>query len=200
MPQHQITLRSPTGRLTLAPPSAEYDEQHARIRSHPMTRKYQPQLPETCSTEDARAMRENRAAAGVLSFFVHMNNPDGSTTFVGTCGLHSISEEDQSAGVGVGIAPDYHRGGVGTEALYTVLQFGFEDRQFHRIVFETGAENEGMKGWLEKVAGVQQEFRMRKRWKTQSGGYMDVVGYALFQDEWANTIKARLQSRLQKEG
>ncbi|KZP25238.1 acyl-CoA N-acyltransferase [Athelia psychrophila] len=197
MPQHEITLRSPQGRLILIPPNAADDELHAKLRSHPITHKAMPYGPRTI--EEARRIREKRAAQGVLSFFVHKLNPDGSSAFVGACGLHSIDEEHASAHVGIAISPDHHRGGIATEALYMLLRFGFEDRKFHRIAFETAADNDRMKGWLEKVVGAEQESKMRECWKT-SEGYVDVVGYALLDWEWSGRIKAQLESRLHIEG
>lgn len=195
MPQHQITLVSPKGRLVLIPPNAADDEANAALRAHPSTRKYLPYFPENFSVEEARVLREDRAEAGALSFNVHMNNSDGTTTFVGTCGLHNISTEHASAEVGVIISADYHRGGVATEALYTLLQFAFEDCKLHRNVFVTGADNVMMQGWLEKVVGAQQEYRMRECWKTETG-YVDAVGYSLLEWEWARGMKARLEQRM----
>lgn len=201
MPQHQITLRSPKGRLILVSPNAADDEMNAALRAHPRTRKYLPYFPEQFSTDQARALRESRAAAGNISFHVHIFNDDesGTTSFVGTCGFHNIAEEHASAEVGILISPDYHRGGIATEALYTLLEFGFEERKYHRLVFETGADNVMMKGWLEKVVGAEQEFRKRECWKTKEG-FLDVVGYSLLACEWSGGMRARLISRLQIEG
>ncbi|KZP34352.1 acyl-CoA N-acyltransferase [Athelia psychrophila] len=196
MSQHQITLRSLKGRVILVPPNAADDALNAALRADPTTRQYLPYFPQTFSAEEARALREKRAAAGYLNFNVHLVNPDGTTTFIGTTGFHNIDDQHGSAEIGIIISPDHQRGGIATETLYTLLQFGFGERKYHRIVFETGADNAMMKGWLEKVVGAAQEFRKREHWKT-SAGYGDVVGYSLLAWEWSGGMKARLESRLQ---
>lgn len=144
--------------------------------------------------------RERGAASGNISFHVHIFNDDESSTtsFVGVCGFHNVAEEHASANVGILISPDYHRGGIATEALYTLLKFGFEERKYHRLVFETGADNVMMKGWLEKVVGAEQEYKKRECWKA-SDIFLDVVGYSLLAWEWSGGMKARLVSRLQIE-
>lgn len=99
MSQHEITLRSPKGRLILVPANAADDELVAKLRTDPVTRRYLPYFPESLTVDEARALREKRAAAGALSFNVHILNPDGTTTFVGITGFQNIVAEHSSAEV-----------------------------------------------------------------------------------------------------
>ncbi|KAF7983279.1 hypothetical protein HWV62_22926 [Athelia sp. TMB] len=127
-----------------------------------------------------------------------MSNPDGGTNFVGMCSFDAISKEHGSATAGILISPDYHRMGIATEALYTLLNSGFEDEKLNRIVFQTAASNVMMKGWLEKVLRAEQEYTKRECWKT-GDGYIDVSGYSVLAREWSGGMKAQLESKLRME-
>jgi RimJ/RimL family protein N-acetyltransferase len=142
MPEHQVTLISPTGRLKLIPPNKDDDEAVAGLRSHHITRQFLRYLPEKVSVDEARIRREKLAEdERWMSFHVHLQNCDGTTKFVGMTSLHDINQPNDSCYIGILISPDHHRGGIATEALYTLLRFAFEDKKFHRVEFETGADN-----------------------------------------------------------
>jgi len=142
MPQHQISLTSPTGHLKLIPPNGGDDEAVAVLRTHSITRRYLQFLPERFSADDARIRREKLAEdERWMSFHAHLQNGDGTTTFVGMTGLYDIDLVHDSCTIGILISPEYHRGGIATEVLYTLLNFVFEDMKMHRAKFETGADN-----------------------------------------------------------
>ena len=65
------------------------------------------------------------------------------------------------------------------------------ERKFHRVTFETGADNLPMRGWLEKVAGARKESTKVGAWKdpSENGGYSDVTGYAILEDEWREGVE-----------
>jgi len=145
MPQHQITLTSLTGRLKLVPPNAADDMAVSVLRSHPITRRYLRFLPEHFSVDEARIRREKIAADDrIIDFHAHLQNNDGTTTFIGMLGLLDIDVLNDSCAVGILVSPDHHRAGIATEVLYTLLNFVFEDRKLHRVKFETGADNDMM--------------------------------------------------------
>ncbi|KAJ7737376.1 hypothetical protein B0H16DRAFT_1325983, partial [Mycena metata] len=50
--------------------------------------------------------------------------------------------------------PEYFRGGLATDALYTVLVYGSEERKLHRAEFNTGVDNLGIGGWLGKAGAT----------------------------------------------
>lgn len=204
MPQHAITLTSEAGRIVLTPPDSTDDAALAILRTHPFTRRYLPFFPEQFTVEQAATQREERAEdPRYLTFHVHMSSPvepsarlAGNPTLIGLVLLLNIDEPNDSCSAGVMMSPHFHRGGFATEALYVLLKFGFEERKFHRVQFETGAENVAMRGWLEQTAGVPLEFRWREAWKVSDGKYGDAVGYSILQQEWEGVVKGRLERKL----
>ncbi|KAH8119771.1 acyl-CoA N-acyltransferase [Phellopilus nigrolimitatus] len=106
--------------------------------------------------------------------------------FIGMTGLFNIDRPNDSCSMGILIHPDYFRGGFATQVLYTLMVYAFEDdnQHMHRIVFETGADNIQMRGWLENVVGAQMEFRWREAWKAAPGQWIDAVGYSILEHEW----------------
>lgn len=195
------TLPSRSGRIVLVRPGDEDDAAVAALRSHPETRRYLPFLPEHFSVEDARAHRLARAADETrVSFSIHLANPlsaKSHTKFVGSAGITHINTEFKSCEIGILISPESARGGLATDALYTVLAYVFEERKFHRAAFVTAVDNVGMRGWLDK-AGATLEGIMRGIFLDGKGGWMDMCLYSILEGDWADTVKIRLGERISR--
>jgi RimJ/RimL family protein N-acetyltransferase len=197
MPQHTAVLNSPTGRVRLVPPAPEDDEIVSFVRTHPVTLEYLRFLPTKMSAEEVRIRREKRAEdPSIVDFHTYAVNADGSTTFAGVTGLFNIDLTHESCEVGILVSPEMHRGGYGTEALYNVLRYAFEDRKFHRATFETADDNIPMQSWLEKVLGAKLEAERRDAWKESEGNYRSVNSYSLLEWEWTGHAKARLEKSM----
>ncbi|KAF8186859.1 acyl-CoA N-acyltransferase [Mycena galopus ATCC 62051] len=200
------TLPSQSGRIVLVSPREEYDSAVAALRSHPETLRHLGFLRGHVSTvEEARAHRIARAADDTwVSFHIHLTttgaeseSTDGSGAFGGTVALSHIDTQFNSCEVGILVSPAYFRGGLATDALYTILVYAFETRKFHRVEFVTAVGNIGMRGWLDK-AGVTLEGTKRDGWTDGNGGYTDVCLYSILEREWTETVKSRLEVRLNR--
>ena len=216
MAPHDLLLKSPTGRLKLKAPSEANDAENARVRCHPVTRKYLRWLPEHFTIEEARKLREERRVnESLLEFHVYKTESDGGEHFVGGTMIFHIDTQHNSCEMGIILSPEAHGGGIATDgqlvtrvankvadrhwgiAFYTMLRYAFDERKFHRVTFETGADNLPMRGWLEKVAGARKESTRVHAWKDpENGGYSDVTGYAILEDEWHNQVKGNLEKKL----
>lgn len=199
--KNPISLTSPFGRLKLITPDPIYDEEMAKLRSHPETLRYLPILPAHVTTDEARLRREERAAQdSILDLHVLLDNGDGSFKFVGMAGLYNIDRTSDSCYIGILIHPDYFRSGFATQVLYTIMKYAFEDPAYlmHRVVYDTAADNVQMRGWLERVAGVHVEFTLREAWKVRKGKYIDVMGFSILENEWSDSVKGKLEARLYK--
>jgi RimJ/RimL family protein N-acetyltransferase len=98
-------------------------------------------ISEHLSVDEAQHQREKLAEdEWCMAFHVHLQNSNGTTTFVGVTGLHDIDASHDLCATGITISPEYHRG-IATEVLYTWLKFTFEGMEVHRINFETGPDN-----------------------------------------------------------
>ncbi|PVU87685.1 hypothetical protein BB559_005933 [Furculomyces boomerangus] len=110
----------------------------------------------------------------------------------GCCGLQEIVL-DQAIGE-CGIILDYRlwRGGIGSEALLRVLEYGFEGLQLHRISFKTTEKNDGMRGWLERYCGIELE-SIEKECIFFDGVFIDSYTYAIFERDWHSHISKLLE-------
>jgi ribosomal-protein-alanine N-acetyltransferase len=56
-----------------------------------------------------------------------------SRRMIGTCGFTKIDAANDSAEIGYVLNPDFHRRGLGSEAVRRVIEFGFEELSLNRI-------------------------------------------------------------------
>ncbi|KAJ7666002.1 acyl-CoA N-acyltransferase [Mycena polygramma] len=193
------TLTSLSGRVLLVPPTPSDDASMAALRSHPETRRYIPFFPENCTPEDARERRLSREPnAAIVDFSIYAVTPGSSPKFVGSTGIFDIDEAFKSCEAGVSISPDSFRGGYATDALHRVLAYAFEERKLHRVEFQTTSDNNvGMRGWLD-MAGATLEATQRESWPDGRGGYIDICVYGILEKEWRDTVKIRLEERIDR--
>jgi len=193
----RITLISPTKRLRLVPPSSDDDEAVATIRSHPTTLRFLPFLPKNFSIEDARIRRETRGNdPRIVDFHIHAVGDDGSWRFIGNITIFDIDETNNSCESGIFISPHLHRGGVATEAFYTILKYAFEDRKMHRVTFLTGSDNTPMRGLLENRLKASLEGVRRECWKDSEGKYSNACDYSILLQEWTGYIKEEIETSI----
>lgn len=174
------------------------DHDVAILRSDPIIRRYLPIMPESISAEEVGIRREKRAQMeDVVDLQVFLCTCD-PPKFVGVTGLYDIDEQNKSCCIGILIASERFREGLATETLYTLMQYAFEDEalHMHRLTFHTAADNVQMQGWLENVVGAVQEFRYREAWKS-GDKWVNTVGYSVLDREWRESVKEKLEKRLQ---
>ncbi|KXN85345.1 hypothetical protein AN958_11445 [Leucoagaricus sp. SymC.cos] len=198
MPQHKFTFKSFSGHILLTPPDPTLDDVVTVHRTHPETIKHLRILPDKATTEEIRARREKRAEdPSLVDFYAFTVKEDGSRgELVGISGVFRIDEDQNSCEIGILVAPGKHAEGYGTEILYCVMKWLFEERKFHRATYETAVDNIPMQKWLQKT-GIRLEAERKEAWRSpRDGGYEDVKGYALVESEWRGHVKANLEARI----
>ncbi|KAJ7468026.1 acyl-CoA N-acyltransferase [Mycena latifolia] len=190
-------LPTVSGRLLLFPPSERDDEPMAALRCHPETRRYIAFFPAHCTPAEERERRIARTADKTLVDFSIYAVTDSAPEFVGATGIHHIDEDFKTCEAGIMISPNTFRGGIATDALQRVLTYAFEERGFHRVAFQTDADNVRMCGWLE-WAGAKLEGTIRDGWPDGAGGRTDVRLYSILKHEWAQSVKAKLEERINR--
>ncbi|KAJ7180453.1 acyl-CoA N-acyltransferase [Mycena filopes] len=200
-------IASKSGRISLFPPTKPNDTFVAELRQHPETRRYLHYYPERFSADDARTLRLSRANDTTrVDFHIQTGNDTGTNEldgapvgiFVGTTTIfHIETKHGSSCEVGILISPAYFRGGLATDALYTLLVYVFEDLKLNRAEFNTGVDNLAMRGWLGK-AGATLEGTQRQLWLDPGVGYTDVCKYSVLQEEWRTTVKGRLEAMIER--
>ena len=102
---------------------------------------------------------------------------------IGGAGLSHIDGRNASAEVGLFIGkPEVWAQGLGFDVVQTLLRFGFEQMNLHRIYLRVFAGNERAIHLYEKL-GFQHEGRLRQA-EFRHGRYHDLLWMSVLRDEW----------------
>lgn len=108
----------------------------------------------------------------------------GPWVHIGSVGFHAIEWRHRAAEVGIAIgARDYWNRGYGTDAMQTVVAFGFYTLNLHRIWLRVFADNTRAIRCYEKV-GFQHEGRLRQD-NFSNGAYRDTLLMGVLRSDWA---------------
>jgi RimJ/RimL family protein N-acetyltransferase len=102
---------------------------------------------------------------------------------IGNCGLHHGAIEDRRADLGIAIGEqDCWGKGYGTDAVRTLLRFGFEEMNLHRISLDVYDFNERARASYRKAGFVEEALKRQDQYK--DGRYLDVITMAILRPEW----------------
>ena len=102
---------------------------------------------------------------------------------IGMCGLHHGRPEDRHAELGIMIGDkDYWSSGYGTDAVSTVVRFGFEQMNLNKVSLGVFDFNERARAVYRKC-GFVEEGRAREEYY-QDGRYWDIVRMGILRREW----------------
>jgi RimJ/RimL family protein N-acetyltransferase len=150
------------------------------INDREVTRYLMARYPYSLASEEewaANAARPNDY--GEVRFAIETK--DG--VHIGFCGLHRGRPEERTADLGIMVGDkDYHERGFGTDAMLTMLRFGFEQMNLHRISLGVFEFNQRAQAVYRKV-GFVEEGRERDAY-FQDGRYWDVLRMSVLEDEW----------------
>jgi len=97
-----------------------------------------------------------------------------NSKIIGTFGIHDIDWRKKIGEVSYGVSPEYSRRGIFTEVLQCVLDYLFNELDFHRICATTRYDNLGSIKGLEK-SGFKIEGRMKNFYLSHDGNRYDAV-------------------------
>jgi RimJ/RimL family protein N-acetyltransferase len=114
------------------------------------------------------------------------DNRDGS--LVGGTGLHRIRPSWREAEIGYWVRGDRQRRGICTRAIGALISSALRSAEdsgwgLRRIVIYNAVGNVGSRRVCERL-GLRLEMRMRKERYLDVLGYMDMLGFAVLDDEW----------------
>jgi RimJ/RimL family protein N-acetyltransferase len=102
---------------------------------------------------------------------------------IGNCGLHQGRPEDRSANLGIMIGDkSYWNGGYGTDAMLTLLRFGFEQMNLNKVSLGVFEFNERAMAVYRKC-GFVEEGRLREDY-FQDGRYWEQVRMGVLRREF----------------
>ncbi|KAJ2963370.1 hypothetical protein NQZ79_g1520 [Umbelopsis isabellina] len=116
---------------------------------------------------------------------------------VGMSGFTVVNPEHGHAEVGIILDKSCWGKNIATEAFYFSLKWAFDEAGLHRVQWVTTGPNQGMRGWIEKVCGLESEAINKEVWRFD-GQLVDQYCYALFEDDWRNRVKNALHSKIYK--
>ncbi|MCC9296308.1 GNAT family N-acetyltransferase [Clostridium sp. WLY-B-L2] len=107
---------------------------------------------------------------------------------IGITGFENILWNNGAATIYIGIGEKNYRGcGIGMEALYLTMEFGFEELNLHRIQLTVISYNKPAIKLYEKL-GFKKEGTYRQ-FIYRDGTRYDMYLYGILRSEWESTIK-----------
>ncbi len=101
---------------------------------------------------------------------------------IGTCGYYDWNKTARRAEIGYDLDPPYWGQGIMTEALRTVLEYGFEKMRFNRIQAIIDSKNTRSIKLVFRL-GFKKEGVLRQR-SYFNGQFRDDVCFSLLKKEW----------------
>ena len=152
-------------------------ETHRWLYSEALTRE---RLPELLAQ---RVAASALAKEGVPMRFAVVVAETG--TVVGDVALMAASLEHARGEIGFVFHPDHGGRGYATEAAARMLQLGFEEAGFHRIIGRLEARNEGSARVMERLGMRREATLVENEWV--KGAWESETVYALLAREWWET-------------
>lgn len=101
---------------------------------------------------------------------------------IGTCGIYEIDDYNRNADIGYWIMPEYWGTGLMQECLRRILDYGFHERQLHRIEAEVEQGNLASVRLLQKLDFRWEGCRQQVAWRENR--FVDLNYYALLQPNY----------------
>ena len=165
-------------KVVLGPVLRESLEQLRQWRNNPELRKYFREHREI-SPDMQLDWYENRVSnnQNQVDFEIRTSN-----VLIGHCGLYYIKWKDRVAEFTIYIGDmRYRNGGYGSDALRTLIKYGFDELNLHRIWCEVYSNNTAIDVY--RRLGFKDEGILRQHhWC--NGGYLDSHMLGLLREEW----------------
>ncbi len=158
----------------------DLDREYTWINDREVTRFLSMRYPTSRAAEE-RWLRDRPANDFVNGLSLAIETKDG--VHIGNLGLHDVNAEDHKASLGIMIGDkEYWANGYGTDAIVTLLRFGFGEMNLNRIWLHTFDFNERAQACYRKC-GFTEEGRLRQHYYSM-GRYWDVVVMAVLRPEF----------------
>jgi ribosomal-protein-alanine N-acetyltransferase len=109
----------------------------------------------------------------------------GTGDVIGSCGFYGIHTRHRRAGIGFELARDFWRQGIMTEALTTIIAYGFHKLELNRIEAVAMPGNAASIALLRNL-GFRNEGLLEEYERWGSKGLVDLYMFALLRKAWAS--------------
>lgn len=160
---------------------ADLERNHRWVNDREMTRFLTMRYEMSLAAEENFMRERTKTPVSFSAATFAIETKDGR--HIGNCGLHDASPENRGATLGVFIGERECWGkGYGTDAVRTLVRFGFEEMNLNRVELHVFHFNERAMASYRKC-GFVEEGRLRQH-IYQEGVYHDLVVMAVLRDEW----------------
>jgi RimJ/RimL family protein N-acetyltransferase len=137
--------------------------------------------PMSRASEEVWLRNRSESPLGFHNVFFAIETRDGR--HIGNTGLESVSAENRNARLGIAIGDkDFWSKGYGADAIITLLRFGFDEMNLHRIDLTVDEDNARGIACYTKV-GFVEEARLRHDRYTR-GRYADTLVMGILRHEF----------------
>lgn len=109
---------------------------------------------------------------------------------IGTCGFNSYNERNKRAEIGYELHPDYWNKGFASEAISSVLTYGFDALHLNRIAAIVYPENIPSQKLLRNLGFIEEG--LLRDYLIQGDQYHSTIVFSILQNEW---VRIRKQNR-----
>jgi RimJ/RimL family protein N-acetyltransferase len=160
---------------------ADLERNHRWVNDREVTRFLGMRYLMALAAEESWMRERTKTAHSFANNGFAIETKDGR--HIGNCGIHNPSPEDRSATVGIMIGEqDCWGHGYGTDAMRTMVRFGFEEMNLHRIELDVYAFNERARASYRKCGFAEEACKRQEVFR--EGAYIDVIVMAVLRDEW----------------
>lgn len=155
-------MKLETERLVLKSINENHAEDILKIRSNAEINKFLKRIPPQTNHEALSfilTIKQRVENKETIFWGISLKN---QSELIGTICLWNFSDDRKTAEVGYELLPNYHRKGIMSEALKTVLNFGFNELYLNEILAFTNKFNENSKSLLLKHQFTLEEERVDK--------------------------------------
>ena len=105
----------------------------------PETNKFLAVTPPKTLKDQLKWFRESSKSKSDKIFAIHDQETD---TYIGNCGIHQLSEENQNCFIGIMIGnKNYWDKGYGTDVIKTLLKYCFTKLKMHKVMLTVFTDN-----------------------------------------------------------
>ncbi len=161
--------------------ASDVERAYRWINDGEVTRFLSTRYPISLAAEEAWMQRDVSMPVSYGDARFAIETKDG--VHIGFVNLHGTSAEDRRAWLGIMIGDKaYWSKGYGTDTMRTLLRFGFEEMNLHRIELTVDERNERARACYRKC-GFVEEARLRQT-RFAEGAYHDTLWMGILREEW----------------
>jgi ribosomal-protein-alanine N-acetyltransferase len=172
-----------TDRLDLVEPRMSHAQDIAEYMRDGRVQQHLPNIPDPYTEDDAEQYIEQKheemSPDNLLFWSLHHREDE---RVIGLANIHGIDTSNRNGELGYGLNPDYWGKGLMTEALQSIITYGFNAHNLYRIEAKTAERNTNSKNLLERL-GFTKEGTLRDHMEIR-GGRVDNAVYSMLRAEW----------------